>query len=219
MSILIADDHPLFREALTRAVASALPQSTIHQADSVPALLTAVEQHPDIDLILLDLTMPGAEGFSALIHLRAHHPTLPVLVVSAREEPALMRRALAHGAAGFVPKSAPVETLAEALQQVLEGERWTPPGLDRQGEVEPDELAFGRRIAELTPQQFRVLGMVGTGLLNKQIAYELAVSEATIKAHMTAIMRKLGAHSRTQVAVLVSRLGLDNEARLESPVD
>jgi DNA-binding NarL/FixJ family response regulator len=212
MSILIADDHPLFRDALSRAVAQALPGMALHQADSVPALLASVDSLGDLELILLDLTMPGAEGFSALVHLRAHHPTLPVLVVSAREEPALMRRALAHGAAGFVPKSAPVAELSAALTQVLEGERWIPAGAGAL-EVDAEEIDLAARIAELTPQQFRVLGMVAGGLLNKQIAYELGVSEATIKAHMTAILRKLGAHSRTQVAVLISRLGLDAAAR------
>lgn len=212
MSILIADDHPLFRDALSRAVAQALPGTVLHQADSVPALLASVESLGDLELILLDLTMPGAEGFSALVHLRAHHPTLPVLVVSAREEPALMRRALAHGAAGFVPKSAPVAELAAALTQVLDGERWIPAGAGAL-DVDAEEIDLAARIAELTPQQFRVLGMVAGGLLNKQIAYELGVSEATIKAHMTAILRKLGAHSRTQVAVLISRLGLDAAAR------
>ncbi|MCB1554353.1 MAG: response regulator transcription factor [Xanthomonadales bacterium] len=213
MSILIADDHPLFRDALSRAVAQALPGVALHQVESVPALLSTVEQLTDLELVLLDLTMPGAEGFSALIHLRAHHPTLPVLVVSAREEPALMRRALAHGASGFVPKSAPASRLGEALHCVLDGERWVPEAVRDDAHVADDEIDLARRVAELTPQQFRVLGMVTHGLLNKQIAYELSVSEATIKAHMTAIMRKLGAHSRTQVAVLVGRLGLDAAAQ------
>ena len=212
MSILTADDHPLFRDALSRAVAQALPGMPLHQADSVPSLLSSIEAIDDLELVLLDLTMPGAEGFSALVHLRAHHPALPILVVSAREEPALMRRALAHGAAGFVPKSAPVGELAQALRRVLEGDRWIPESAGAL-DVDAEEIDLAARIAELTPQQFRVLGMVASGMLNKQIGYELNVSEATIKAHMTAILRKLGAHSRTQVAVLISRLGLDAAAR------
>ncbi|HPF73570.1 MAG: response regulator transcription factor [Lysobacteraceae bacterium] len=211
MSILIADDHPLFRDALSRTVGQVLPKVTIHQADSIPALLASVDSHDDLELALLDLTMPGAEGFSALIHLRSHHPTLPVLVVSARDEPALVRRALAHGASGFVSKSAPAGELGQAITQVLDGERWIPADVQASS-LADDESELAARIAELTPQQFRVLGMVGAGLLNKQIAYELDVSEATVKAHMTAVLRKLGAHSRTQVAVLVSRLGLDTAA-------
>ncbi|MEZ5464048.1 MAG: response regulator transcription factor [Lysobacteraceae bacterium] len=211
MSILIADDHPLFRDALSRSVAQVLPAVTIHQADSIPALLASVDAHDDLELVLLDLTMPGAEGFSALIHLRSHHPALPVLVVSARDEPALIRRALAHGAAGFVSKSAPAGELGKAISSVLDGERWVPADVET-STLADDESELAARIAELTPQQFRVLGMVGAGLLNKQIAYELDVSEATVKAHMTAVLRKLGAHSRTQVAVLVSRLGLDTLA-------
>lgn len=209
MSILIADDHPLFRDALSRAVAQVLPDARLHQAGSIPALLARLDASDDLEMVLLDLTMPGAEGFSALIHLRSHHPTLPVLVVSARDEPAMIRRAIAHGAAGFVSKSAPVGELAEAITKVLDGEQWLPTDLPAEAALGEDENDLAARIAELTPQQFRVLGMVGLGLLNKQIAYELEVSEATVKAHMTAVMRKLGAHSRTQVAVLVSRLGLD----------
>ena len=132
MSILIADDHPLFRDALSRTVGQVLPKVTIHQADSIPALLASVDSHDDLELVLLDLTMPGAEGFSALIHLRSHHPTLPVLVVSARDEPALVRRALAHGASGFVSKSAPAGELGQAITQVLDGERWIPADVQAQ---------------------------------------------------------------------------------------
>jgi DNA-binding NarL/FixJ family response regulator len=213
MIILIADDHPLFRDALRRAVAQILPDAVLVEADDVPGLVDQAQAHPRAELLLLDLNMPGAHGFSALAHLRASFPALPVIVVSAREEPSLMQRAIAHGAAGFVPKSSDLATIGTAIHAVLDGDTWLPPGVAAESAVlDPEEEALARRIAELTPQQYRVLGMVCNGLLNKQIAYELGVSEATIKAHMTAILRKLGAHSRTQVALLAGRLNLDGRA-------
>lgn len=208
-TLLIADDHPLFREALRGAVARVLPQAALHEADSAQALYALVEAHPDADLLLLDLNMPGAQGFSVLVHLRAQHPVLPVVVVSAREEPAVMRRALEHGALGFIPKSADAATLGQAIVAVLEGGRWLPEGALAAPPLDDAEAAVARGIRELTPQQFRVLQMLGSGLLNKQIAWELGVTEATIKAHMTAILRKLGASNRTQAILMASRLQLD----------
>lgn len=214
MDILIADDHPLFRDALKRAVARALPNATLIETDTVAGLLRIAAEHPDADLLLLDLNMPGAHGFSALAHMRGHYPQLPVVVVSAQEEPATMRRALHYGASGFIPKSARLETIATALSQVLDGHLWLPIDLDPPDAPDADETDIAARIAELTPQQFRVLNMLGEGLLNKQIAWELGVSEATVKAHMTAVLRKLGAHNRTQAIVMMSKLGLDPPATL-----
>lgn len=208
-TILIADDHPLFREALRHAVARVLPAAQLHEADSADALYALVDAQPEADLLLLDLNMPGVQGFSALVHLRALHPQLPVVMVSGREEPAVIRRALEHGAAGFVPKSSDTATIGEALARVLDGERWTPPGLPAGDALPPEERDVARRLADLTPQQFRVLQMLATGQLNKQIAYALNVSEATIKAHMTAILRKLGANNRTQAVLIAGRLALD----------
>jgi DNA-binding NarL/FixJ family response regulator len=213
MIILIADDHPLFRDALRRAVAQLLPLAQLVEADDVPALLEQAQAHPRAELLLLDLNMPGAHGFSALAHVRASFPALPVIVVSAREEPSLMQRALGHGAAGFVPKSADLATIGAAIHAVLEGDTWLPPGVATQAAaLDPEEEALAARIAELTPQQYRVLTLVCNGLLNKQIAFDLGVSEATVKAHMTAILRKLGAHSRTQVVLLAGRLTLEGRA-------
>ena len=218
--VLIADDHPLFRDALTRAVLGALPGAVVHGAASVPTLLALIEAHPQAELLLMDLHMPGARGFSALAHIRGQHPGLPIMVVSAHEEAAVVRRALAHGASGYLAKSAAVEDIGAAVRAVLEGELWVPTGVaDARAELKPDEAAVAARLAELTPQQFRVLGMIAEGLLNKQIAYELGVSEATIKAHMTAIMRKLGVSNRTQVALAASQLALDQAPLPAIPED
>ena len=205
-TLLIADDHPLFREALRGAVQRLLPGVRLHEADSVDALYALVDLHPDADLLLMDLNMPGAHGFNALVHLRALHPQLPVVVVSAREEPAVMRRALDHGALGFIPKSASSDTIGEAIGLVLEGERWAPPQAHAAPGIGRDEYEVAQRLRDLTPQQFRVQQMLGSGRLNKQIAYDLSVSEATIKAHVTAIFRKLGVRTRTQAALLLQQL-------------
>jgi RNA polymerase sigma factor (TIGR02999 family) len=217
--ILIADDHPLYRDALRRALNQAAPGATLYEAATVPDLLALVEAHPDAELLLLDLHMPGARGFSALAHLRGQYPGLPVIVVSAHEEGSVARRALAHGATGYIPKSSSAETIVEAIRQVREGEVWLPPALGAQTTaLKDDEARVAARVAELTPQQFRVLAMIAEGLLNKQIAYELGVSEATVKAHMTAIMRKLGCNNRTQVALAASQLALEPNTALP-PMD
>ena len=217
-TILIADDHPLFREALRGVVMRLLPQAQVCEAENANALYAMVDAEPDADLLLLDLNMPGVQGFSALVHLRAAHPQLPISIVSAREEPDVMRRALEHGAMGFIPKSSDASALALALQQVLDGERWVPEAALTAAPMSEDERAIASRIRELTPQQFRVLQMLGAGLLNKQIGYELGVSEATIKAHMTAILRKLGANNRTQAVLLAGKLLVDPES-VVAPAD
>ncbi|MEO1873844.1 MAG: response regulator transcription factor, partial [Cobetia sp.] len=194
---IVADDHPLFRAALTQALRQVASQAEIVEADSMEATNEVVARHPDADLILLDLHMPGAHGFSGLIQLRGQTPDIPVAVVSGSEEPYVVRRAIDYGASGFIPKSASLDVIAEAIGEILEGEVWLPTDIaEAMGESSEDESRFAEAIASLTPQQFRVLNMLTEGLLNKQIAYELNVSEATIKAHVTAILRKLGVHSR-----------------------
>jgi len=209
--ILIADDHPLFREALRGAVLRAVPGAQPLEAASVGALLEALDAHPQCELLLLDLNMPGANGFSALVHVRAAHPALPVVVVSAREDADTVRRALGHGAAGFIPKSADLDTLCMALERILDGGTWAPAQADGAA-LAPDEARLARALAGLTPAQFRVLGMVCAGLLNKQVAFELSITEATVKAHMSAVLRKLGVHTRTQAVMLAGKLALDPDA-------
>jgi DNA-binding NarL/FixJ family response regulator len=208
--VLIADDHPLFRDALARAVTQAVPDVSLFDADTVAALQGLIEAHPHAELLLLDLHMPGANGFSALVHVRGQQPGLPVIVVSAQEDVRVIQRAIAHGASGYIPKSTSADMIVAAIQRVLDGDVWLPPQVAGvSAPLESSEASAAAHIADLTPQQFRVLGMIAEGLLNKQIAYELNVSEATIKAHMTAIMRKLGVSNRTQVALLARRLALE----------
>ena len=215
--LLIADDHPLFREALRGVLARAFPHTAIHEAPGLERLHELIEQHPDADLLLLDLDMPGASGFSALVHLQAHYPQLPIVIVSAHDEPVLMRRALDHGAMGYIPKSADAATLADALLYVLEGETWLPDAAMPETGADTEEKQAAARLRELTPQQFRILQMVGAGQLNKQIAHELGVSEATVKAHMTAILRKLRANNRTQAVQIANRLGLNTGTSRHAP--
>lgn len=221
MQFVIADDHPLFRDALRRVVASHYPDAELLEADSTSSLQTLLTAHDTPDLLLLDLHMPGASGFSGLVHVRAHYPSLPVIVVSGNEEPGVMRRAIAHGASGYIPKSTSLADMAAAIQQVLDGDVWLPPSARASQSVAlaPDEADIARRVRDLTPQQFRVLMMLADGLLNKQIAYELGVSEATIKAHMTAILKKLGASNRTQAVVAAARLQLDPSMRIVDVVE
>lgn len=218
-TLLLADDHPLFREALRGAVLRVIPDAALHEAENVESLYALAEREADADLLLLDLNMPGAQGFSALVHLRALHPQLPVMMVSAREDPATMRRALDHGAVGFLPKSADAAQLGEAIRLVLAGDRWVPAAAMTAPAAGSEEHDVARRVRDLTPQQFRVLQMLSDGLLNKQIAYELNVSEATIKAHMTAILRKLGANNRTQAVLIAGKLALDPETVTPPPED
>lgn len=209
--IIIADDHPLFRAALKQAVVQAVPGVETYEADTLTAVEEMAAEHSDADLVLLDIHMPGAQGFSGLVFLRGKYPGIPVAVISGSEEVSVMRRAMEYGASAFIPKSAPLETIAEAITMVLEGEEWLPQeiGDSIEDEVTEEDQKFAAALASLTPQQFRVLTMLTEGLLNKQIAYELNVSEATIKAHVTAILRKLGVHSRTQAVIAAQRLDVE----------
>ena len=209
--VLIVDDHPLFRAALKGAVAESCTNCEFFEADSVAGLFDTLEQHPRTDLLLLDLNLPGAYGFCALAHLRGSHPQLPVVVVSASDDLRTVRQALALGAQGFVSKSADAATIGRNVQSVLRGEYLCPAGMGVAAEPEADvgALDLAQRMAQLTAQQFRVFGMLCLGRLNKHIAYELHITEATVKAHMTAILRKLGAANRTQAVLLAGRLLLD----------
>lgn len=204
--LFIVDDHPLFRGALRQALSDSLAGAMIDEASSLEDLTDLLGSSADVDLVLLDLTMPGVKGFSGLMYLRAQYPHVPVVVVSAKEEPKTIRRCLEFGASGFIPKSMPVETIRDAVEEVLGGAIWTPPDLDLDTGTDQEAVDLVNRLSNLTPQQVRVLMMLGEGLLNKQIAYKLGVSEATVKAHVSAILQKLGVDSRTQAVILVNRI-------------
>ena len=209
--VIVADDHPLFRAALRLAVERVLPTAQITEADSFEALQAAVRREPPTDLVLLDLRMPGVQGFSSLVWIRAEHPSVPVVMVSAEEDAATIHRAVDFGAAGFIPKSVGLETLTGALRAVLDGQVWIPADTAQATPVQVQDAELARRVSSLSPQQLRVLMLLADGRLNKQIGGDLNVTEATIKAHVTAILRKLGLYRRTQAAVLAQRL-LKSEA-------
>ena len=213
--VIIVDDHPLFRDALKQTLTSAFPGIVIAEAGTLEAVSDTLASDRDFDLVLLDLKMPGVQGFSGLVFLRAQYPAVPIVVVSASEEPHIIRRALDLGASGFIPKSASAETMRRALAVLLDGGIWTPEiaAVETSPDSEADRLA--RRLATLTPQQVRVLMMLREGLLNKQIAHQLGVSEATIKAHVSAILQKLDVDSRTQAVIAASRIDGEIVHRVE----
>jgi DNA-binding NarL/FixJ family response regulator len=204
--LVIADDHPLFRGALREAVSGLLQHADIAEAGTFEAASELLERNGDVDLVLLDLTMPGARGFSGLMYMRAQYPSVPVMVVSATDDPSVIRRCMEFGASGFIPKTLGVEAMRAAIKRVLDGGVWTPPDVDltSPGDAETNELMS--RMATLTPQQVRVLMMLSEGLLNKQIAFQLGVSEATVKAHVSAILQKLGVESRTQAVIAAAKI-------------
>ncbi|MGC1778128.1 MAG: response regulator transcription factor [Xanthobacteraceae bacterium] len=204
--LLIADDHPLFRGALREAVNGLFDRVDVAEAGSFEEIPEILERGVDVDLILLDLRMPGVRGFSGLMYLRAQYPHLPIVVVSANDDPAVIRRCMEFGASGFIPKTLGIEAMRQAIARVLEGGVWTPPDVDLHGGSDAETAATIARLATLTPQQVRVLMMLSGGLLNKQIAHELGVSEATVKAHVSAILQKLDVESRTQAVIAAGKI-------------
>jgi DNA-binding NarL/FixJ family response regulator len=203
--IVIVDDHPLFRDALRQTLAASFKDLRLSEAGSLGELNSVMERD-SVDLVLLDLTMPGVQGFSGLMYLRALSPEMPVVIVSANETPAVIRRCLEFGASGFIPKSMPVSRIREAIGAILTGEIWVPEDIRLDQEAGARSTQLVERLSTLTPQQFRVLMMLGEGLLNKQIAFKLSVSEATVKAHVSAILQKLGVESRTQAVIAVKKI-------------
>ena len=198
-SFLIADDHPMVRDALSTALAQAFRDSAVALAGSLAEVQAALERQPETDALLLDLDMPGMDGLTGLALLRSEWPTVPIIVVSAARDASLARRAYDLGASAYVDKSASLEEIAATVRAVLDGEILAPP---------PAAAAdsFAQRAAQLTPQQWRVLALMVHGDQNKQIAYKLGVGEATVKAHVTVILRKLGVRSRTQAVIEARRL-------------
>lgn len=206
LKIVIADDHPLFRDALASAISGLDFEISLELAEDFESAMRLLEDRTLVDILLLDLNMPGSKGLSGLSHSRSSYPAIPVIVVSAIDDPAVIRRSLALGAAGYIVKSSSMEEIRDSIHQVLKGEVCLPKGIDLSGEENLEEVELLKKMQSLTPQQNRVLGMLGEGLLNKQIAYQLDVSEATVKAHVSAILLKLGVDSRTQAVISLTKI-------------
>jgi DNA-binding NarL/FixJ family response regulator len=208
--ILIADDHPLVRGALSLAVEAAFGRAEILECASLGELMAQLERLGSADLVLLDLRMPGVVGFDGLMRLRSNFPETPVVVISALEDRALVEEAVALGAAGFIPKSTQRQEIVAALHRIAGGEVYLPAEIE--GTTQPSSSALrsereiAQRLATLTAQQLRVLQLLGTGKLNKEIAHELEIAEPTVKVHVSAILQKLKVYSRTQAVVLASRV-------------
>jgi len=200
-AFLIADDHPMVRDALRTALERAFPGTAVALAGSFAEVEAALEHLPETDALLLDLDMPGMDGLTGLALLRSERPTVPIIVVSAARDAGVARRAWDLGASAYVDKSASLEEIAATVRAVLDGEVLTPP-------ESPDGDSFAQRAAQLTPQQWRVLALMVQGDQNKQIAYKLGVGEPTVKAHVTVILRKLGVRSRTQAVIEARSLSL-----------
>lgn len=207
---LIADDHPLFREALKGALNGSFDDLEIFESENFDTTLNVLEQQQELDLLLLDLHMPGSGDLYGLIRIREDYPDLPIAVVSGTEDIQVVSKVMSYGALGFIPKSSSSAQIAEAIEEILEGETWLPASMaDKVEEVIEQDAELAQQVAALTPQQYKVLSYLHEGLLNKQIAYELSISEATVKAHITAIFRKLGVYNRTQAVLIASKLQLE----------
>jgi len=207
--VIIADDHPLFRDALQQAIENSIKSCQFVSAGSLDELRTLMRQMEPIEMVMLDLTMPGASGFSGLMSIRAEFPEIPLVVVSANENPSTIRKCIDLGASGFIPKSSGTEFILDAVHTIQAGEIWLPDGINLEDETSSEANDLIHKVQSLTPQQMRVLSMLTEGLLNKQIAYELGVSEATVKAHVSAVLLKLGVDSRTQAVITMNKISSD----------
>ncbi len=192
---------------MRQALADIVGPSPI-EAASVEEALAALAVDDSVELVFLDVKMPGNEGLTGLSEIRTQFPNVLVVIVSAHDDPVLIRKAIDLGASGYIPKSSPLETIADAVEQVLDGEQWLPAGLNItvEAQVDTQSQTMAQRIAQLTPHQFKVLKMLSLGMLNKQIAYELTISESTVKQHVSAVLRKLGVINRTKAGVAFRHL-------------
>ncbi len=211
---LIVDDHPLYANALKAAISTAMADVRVIHAATLGEAARTLKGGLDFELVILDLWLPDTYGFEGLIELRMLRPALPVLINSAFADPDLVHNAIACGAAGFISKAAAPQDLLAAINEVLEGnvplpETYRPP----QPQESPESETLKVKLATLTQQQLRVLQMLCQGLLNKQIAHELGVGEATVKAHVSEILRKLGVCSRTQAVLGISKMNAPSDLR------
>ncbi|WOD07957.1 response regulator transcription factor [Marinomonas sp. GJ51-6] len=209
ISLIIADDHPLFRSALSSALRAEIQGVEIAESQDLDSTLQCLEKTDDLDLLLLDLNMLGSGELYGLIRIRKDFPDVPVAIISGSEDSAMVAKVIDAGALGFIPKTSEPATYVQAINAILAGDIWLPENLKQAVESQPKpDLSMQNKVAELTPQQYKVLCYLHEGLLNKQIAFELSISEATVKAHITAIFRKLEINNRTQAVLIASDLKL-----------
>ncbi|WP_133470439.1 response regulator transcription factor [Paraglaciecola marina] len=208
-TFLIADDHPLYREALVGALSPLFADLEIKQADSLESTITTLKKNKNFDLVLLDLNMPGCDSFLGLIRVLEDFPGLPVAVVSASDSSQVISKVMSLGAKGFISKTTPTETIAEALKQIMKGNIWLPEGYEEFSSENLSTINVANLVAGLTPKQFKVVKLLQDGLLNKQIAADLEITEATVKAHISAIFKKLGVKTRTQAVLLLKELDIE----------
>ena len=205
---LISDDHPLYREALISALQPLFENVDIIQSDDLDSTLEALQQHSDFDLVLLDLNMPGCDSFYGLIRVSQDFPQVPVAVVSASDSIDVVSKVMNLGAKGFISKATPTVTIAEALKQIMDGRNWFPEDMQIDIEDYVPAIDIAKLVGELTPKQFKVLKLLQTGLLNKQIAFDLNITEATVKAHISAVFRKFNVNTRTQAVLMLKDLDI-----------
>ena len=205
---LIADDHPLFREALKGALQNAFSELAVFESDNFKSTLEILAKEDDLDILLLDLHMPGNDGFTGLTQLQNNHPDLIVIMVSSDENPEIMQKAINFGAAAFIPKSVDLATIAQAVNAVLAGDTWLPESMpiNNDGKLAQEHKKLAQQLAQLTPQQYTVLSLVADGQLNKQIAGILDIKENTVKKHVSAILLQLGVYNRTQAGLVYQQL-------------
>jgi DNA-binding NarL/FixJ family response regulator len=224
MKILVVDDHPLVRDAMAQLIAQLRGTVQVLEAQDCISALASARDHPDLDLMLLDLNLPGLRGIPALTRFRSEHPSVPVVVVSSFRDRDIVAEVMNLGAVGFIPKSSSREVIISALQLVLAGSLYVPPETALQQAPDNDPLPAGIRgrltsAADigLTPRQGQVLALVMKGRSNKEICRELDLAERTVKAHLTAVLNTLKATSRTQAVIAANRLGMDAEYLLAEP--
>jgi DNA-binding NarL/FixJ family response regulator len=210
LKFLIADDHPLFREALKGALQSSFTGASYVESDSFSTTLEAMRRNRNVSLLLLDLDMPGCDNYYGLLRFRHNFPNLPIVIVSASDDVKTVSDSLMFGANAFIPKNTPTPEIIAALHLTLKGETWIPPAIANHiQDVNTEKLAIAEKVSELTPKQFNVLRLVKQGLMNKDIAAHLSVSEATVKAHVSTLFKRLGVRSRTQILVAIEKLKFD----------
>lgn len=207
---LIADDHPLMREAIVGALSHRFDNVTFLESDSLDSTIATLRKSRNISIIIFDLTMPGCDNYYGLLRVKELFPSVPIVVLSASDSPVVISQVMAFGADGFIAKTTGTETIQEAIITILKGGKWLSKEAEKAiVEVDTDATDIADKLKTLTPKQFQVLKLVKDGLMNKQIANTLDVTEATVKAHIGVVFKKLDVKTRTQIVLAVEKLQLD----------